>query len=442
MKLFGTSGIRGVYGKGITEQLAKAVGMAAGSVNDAVSVAMDTRVSGPALRKALVSGMVSQNCSVTDFDIVPTPLLAFGVKKLKKQLGIMITASHNPPEYNGFKLWDKDGKAITKEEEAKYEKIIAEKKFMEKKVIDNVLERYNIAKDYEEEILNRFSLKGNLKVLIDPANGAAFKVSPDLLKKFDYETIAINNTADGKFPNRNPEPIEKNLQGTMKIAKEKKVDVSFCQDGDADRQMPLDDKGNLVDFDKFLAWFSKKMLESCKSNKIVTTVDASMLVENYLPDAKIIRVKVGDVYVANECKKINACFGGEPSGSYVFPEFGLWPDGVYSMLKTLQFLEDEKRKLSEILQEIPHFPMQRMKIQCENNKKENVMKNLKSLVPEDAELNEVDGLLMTFGDSKILIRPSGTEPYIRLNVEAEDSEKLKSLLNKWQNKIKEEIKNA
>ena len=443
MKLFGTSGIRGVYGEKTTPQLALELGRAIGTLDyKTVSIGRDTRLSGDLLKHALIAGLMSAGCSVTDFRYAPTPVVSYGTRKLGADCGIMITASHNPAEYNGFKLCNSEGKAFGQGDEAKVEKIIFEKGFKDAswdKVATEV-DYYDVSADYVEEVAKRFKLEGEFKVLIDSANGAAFGISPLLLQKFGYDTISINEDADGSFPNRHPEPSHKNLEHSARLAKKNKCNIGFCHDGDADRMMAVDDKGSVVNFDKFLAFLCKKMVEESGKKTVVTTVDASMLVDEYLEGIKVIRARVGDVFVANEVEKHNACFGGEPSGSYIFPEFGLWPDGIYGIFKTLKFLEEEKRQMSEMLARIPEYPFSRTKLTCPNEKKEVVMAAIKSMIPEDAELSEVDGARFDFGDAIVLVRPSGTEPIIRVNVEAKDKERLKKLENEWHNKVKGAIK--
>jgi len=439
VKLFGTSGIRGVYGEKITHELAFSLGQVILHLGyKSVAVARDTRTSGEELKKHLFAGL--KGCKVTDFGCVPTPVLSFGTKRLKADCGIMITASHNPSDYNGFKFCNAEGRAFSAKEEAKVEEAL--EKELEKSHDDSVLalEPYDIDTDYSDEIKKRFNLKGKLKILIDPAHGAAYDISPSLLKGFGYDVVSINHEADGTFPGRNPEPSHANLKETAALVVKNNCDVGFAHDGDADRMMAIDDKGNVVHFDKFLAFLCKRMIEETGNKTVVTTVDASMAVGEYLIGHTIVRCKVGDVFVANEVENNNACFGGEPSGSYIFPEFGLWADGIYAIFKTLQFLEQENRPLSEILAEIPEYPFTRTKLDCPEDKKTAVMDAVKESAPPDCEVSDVDGVRFDFGDSMILIRPSGTEPYIRVNVEARDEEKLKNLENEWHTNVKKLIK--
>jgi len=432
MNLFGTSGIRGKYGETITKQLAKDIGKALGTYvkGETIIIGSDPRLSGPLLKKSLISALIKYK-NVIDLNMVPTPLVAFGCKLLSKE-GVVITASHNPKEYNGFKILGLDGLAYSRKKELDIENIISNKKY-NPGLSQGELIKKNIEQEYIEAVLKKIKLNGKGKILIDAGNGAASNVSPQLLKKYGYKVEEISCQPDGNFPNRNPEPNEENLKETARLVKERNCDIGFCHDGDADRMMAIDETGKVVDFDKFLIFLCKNVAHQNGNKTVVTTVDASMAVEDYLQDLKVIRSKVGDVFVANEVKMYNACFGGEPSGSYIFPEFGLWPDGVYAIFKTLQALEKDGRRLSEILEEIPKYPMQRTKLHCPNNKKEEVMKKIK--VPEGYKVITKDGILMKTENVQILIRPSGTEEYIRINVEAKEENILKEKLDYWKEEI-------
>ena len=447
MKLFGTSGIRGIYKEKITPELALAIGKAIGSLGyKHVAIGRDTRLSGDLLKHGLFSGLMSSGCTITDFRCSPTPVLSYGTKKIGADCGVMITASHNPAEYNGFKFWNKEGRAFDQKEEQKVEELILSRKFKNAGFdkVTTEIDYYDVSADYAEEVKKRFKLEGKMKVLIDSANGAAFGISPLLLQSFGYDTISINEEANGLFPHRHPEPSHANLAHAASLVKKNRCDVGFAHDGDADRMMAIDDKGNVVHFDRFLAYLCKKMIEKTGNKTVVTTVDASMAVDDYLKSCNsgynVVRCKVGDVFVANCVEKNNACFGGEPSGSYIFPEFGLWPDGIYGIFKTLKFLEEDKKPLSELLADIPEYPFTRTKLNCPNEKKEMVMNAVKEAAPAACKLIDVDGVCFEHEDSMVLIRPSGTENYIRINVEAKEEEKLKKLEKEWHNKVAEIIK--
>lgn len=430
MKLFGTSGIRGRYPKKINEELAKKIAYAINSYTDGkIAIATDTRTSGPNLKNALIENL---NNDIIDFGIVPTPVLCFGVKNSEAKVGIMITASHNPSEDNGFKFWDENGMAFTEDKEGIIENLIA--KCVSQKTRERNIENIDILPEYKNAVKEKIKLKGNLKVLIDCGGGAAYRLTPELLEEYGYEVIKVDCKADGSFTNRNPEPNKENLKKTAELVKEHNCDIGFAHDGDADRVMAIDNEGKVVDFDKFLAFICRNF-----KGKVIATVDTSMTVDNEIKK-ELIRTKVGDVSVAREIKKQNASFGGEPSGSYIFPEFGLWPDGVYAVFRILSFIEKENRPLSEILSEIKQYHFSRDKIECEN--KEKTMENLKQFIPKEAELSSIDGLFMKFKDSSVLIRPSGTQQIIRLNIEAETKERFLSLKEHWLKILKEVVENG
>lgn len=450
MRLFGTSGIRGVYGADITEELAASIGLALGRLGyKSIAVGSDTRLSADSLKAALFSGMHQEGCLVTDFGVVPTPVLCYGIKKNGFDCGVMITASHNPAKYNGFKLWNSEGRAFDLSEERKLEDKIAEVRLNSSnnnsdgsilvgpKKTRYSVKNHDITSEYFNEIKKRFKLKGKMKVLVDAGNGAASNITSRLISSFGYDVVLINDIPDGSFPNRNPEPSETNLKGTASLVVKNKCVVGFCHDGDADRMIAIDDKGRVVNFDKFLTFLAQNMVMSGESDDktVVTTVDASMLIDAELADVKVLRSKVGDVFVATDCEKSGACFGGEPSGSFIFPEFGLWPDGVYAVFKTLQFLEKEVTPLSKILDSMPNYPFVRTKLSCSEKNKVLVMNKIKDSVPKEAKVSFVDGIRIDFGDANILVRPSGTEEYIRINVEAKTMEKLNKLRNEWQSMV-------
>lgn len=432
MGYFGTSGIRGIYGKKVTEELAMSIGaILAKRGTTHLAMARDTRSSGSALKKALIGGFSG---NITDFGVVPTSLLCFGTAKVNAHTGMMITASHNPSSYNGFKFWNSDGTAYARTQEQEIEKAL---KKPASAPGDATVEKKDIFPDYLAAVRERVSLKGEMKVLIDPGNGAACSVTPKMLRGYGYQTIAINDRPDGGFPNRLPEPNHYNLKATMQDVKEKGAAVGFAHDGDADRMMAIDEKGNVVDFDRFLRFLCEHMMEETGIRKIITTVDASMLLDDI--DGEVIRCKVGDTFVSQELTKRKAAFGGEPSGSFIFPEFGLWPDGVYAVMKTLSFLEKEDMPLSRILSQYPSYHHQRMKFDCPEQKKTAIMDSLSSMIPENAEITNVDGLRAKFDDFCLLIRPSGTEEYIRLNVESKSRAILDEQKMIWEQKVKEAI---
>lgn len=228
--------------------------------------------------------------------------------------------------------------------------------------------------------------------------------------------ITLNCQPDGFFPGRMPEPSAANLQELMKMVKATGADVGIAHDGDADRMVAIDNVGNLADFDKLLSLIAAD-IGGC----VVTTVDASSTIDLCLKnDGEVIRTKVGDVHVADAIDKHHASFGGEPSGTWIHPDFCMCPDGILSALRVVSLVQ-KKGPLSELLRDVPSFPTLREKINCKESQKDKIMEKVEEEFPQlfadVVEANLIDGVRISMEDgSWILIRPSGTEPYIRITL--------------------------
>ncbi len=435
--LFGSSGIRGVFGSEVTPELALRLGRALVSLGfRGIAIASDTRITSSVLKHALISGLLSGGASLTDFEIAPTPALCWGTRELGMSASVMITASHNPADYNGFKVWDNEGRAIPRTVERKIEEMLIKGSFPSYswESASSSLDYYDVSAPYTERIIKEAaSLKGGMRVVVDAANGAARGISSLILRRLNYDVTAINDVADGRFPNRQPEPNPQNLSETSRIVREKGASIGFCHDGDADRLVVIDEKGEVCNFDRFLAWLSLNMARESGIKRIVTTVDASMIFERI--GLNVIRTRVGDVDVANKLYEAGGAFGGEPSGSFIFPKWGFWPDGIFAIIKTLKFLEEDGRPLSVILSELPESFLMRSKVRCGRDILNAAMEKIREEVPEGAQLSFVDGIRIVSGDSAVLIRPSGTEPLIRINAEAPSAGRAEELLSEWKKRV-------
>jgi phosphoglucosamine mutase len=326
--------------------------------------------------------------------------------KLKANAGVMITASHNPPEYNGIKLWNPDGMAYRQDQERIIEEIIHNKIFktVTWKDIGKIEEVEYVVSEYIKDLLNQSDVKPGIKVVVDCANGAASYLSPLILRMAGCSVLAINSQPDGFFPGRLPEPSEKNLQELMKVVKATKADIGIAHDGDADRMIAIDEKGRMADFDKLLAIVSREI-----GGKVVTTVDASLCTDKCMDEVGgvVIRTKVGDVHVAESIEEHDAQFGGEPSGTWLHPNFCMCPDGILSAIRVIELVQ---------------------KVDCEDQQKEIIMKSVEEklhiILDDVVDVNRIDGVRITMEDgSWVLIRPSGTESYIRITLEATSDEK-------------------
>ncbi len=424
MALFGSSGIRGLANREITPGLALKVGLALGSMHDSAVIGRDPRTSGEMIEYAVISGLLSAGCNVTRVGLVSTPTLAFAARNY--DCGVMVTASHNPPEYGGIKFWNRDGMAFDSKQQDELESVIQNEtwKTAEWNSIGRVNET-NVIEEHAEMILGKVG-RASLKVVVDCGCGAASTITPYVLRRMGCHVITLNSQPDGFFPARNPEPVEKNLEMLKKATLAFGADLGIAHDGDADRMMAVDGLGRFVEGDKLLAFFGLR--EAKKS--IVVPVDTSIMVDDVLKGRKVYRTRVGDVYVAEELKKRNADFGGEPSGSWIFPGISLCPDGIYAAARLVEIVEKEGR-LDSLLDELPAYPMIRGTIACSNDTKEAAMGKIGIELKKMGDVSSIDGVRVETKNGWILVRPSGTEPKIRITAEARnDVEKLYSKAEK------------
>jgi phosphoglucosamine mutase len=411
LALFGSSGIRGLANKEITPELALNVGLAIGSLHKTAVIARDPRTSGEMIEHAIISGLLSAGCDVTRVGMVPTPTLAYAARNY--DCGVMITASHNPPEYGGIKLWNRNGLAFDTSQQDEIESIIRDRKWKIAKWdgIGRVNET-EVIEDHAKMILGKVG-KASLKVVVDCGCGAASVITPYLLRRMGCTVVTLNSQPDGFFPARNPEPIEKNLEMLKKTTVAMGADLGIAHDGDADRMMAVDNRGRFLEGDKLLAFFGLR--ETTKS--IVVPVDTSIMVDDVLKGRKIYRTRVGDVYVAEELMKRNAQFGGEPSGSWIFPGISLCPDGILAAARLVEIVEKEGH-LDSLIDELPTYPMIRGAIPCANKKKESAMKAIAGTLKKLGNVSDIDGIRVDTDNGWVLVRPSGTEPKIRITAEA------------------------
>jgi phosphoglucosamine mutase len=389
------------------------------------------------LEDALISGLVACGSNVWSVGMIPTPALAYLTKTVNADVGLMLTASHNPPEYNGIKVFDGDSVSYGDQSQAVVEQLISGNKFsltnwdgIGKALYDD------LGYMYVKMIKDAATLKKPKYVIADPGCGATFSLAPEALKAIGCRVTALNAQPDGFFPARSSEPNEKSLKDLSKAVKELGAEAGVGFDGDGDRVAFVDEQGRFVDFDKALAAYSASAVRGKKGEFVVTTVEASMCIETMVEGegGKVVRTKVGDIYVSEAVKRLNAVFGGEPCGAWVHPKFHLCPDGPLSAALLLKTLENEKKSLSEFVADVPQYITLRENVCCENKIKEKVLGRIKKDVtatfPEYKSLTSVDGVRLSLEDGWILIRPSGTEPLIRVTVEGESLKTARNILAK------------
>ncbi len=405
MGLFGTSGIRRVADKSLVELALKA-GLAVGKTYDNVVVGCDTRTSSNAVKHAFISGLLAAGSECGDAGVMPTPTLALAAGEFGA--GAMITASHNPPEYNGIKLLNPDGSAFDANQREQIEDMILSdslsvalwSEIKTSSVHNGAVEKHI------ERILQDFPGESKLKVVVDCGCGAASVITPQLLRRMGCEVVALNCHPSGFFPHA-IEPTEANLEELIRATRELGADLGIAHDGDADRMMAVDDNGRFIPGDKLLVLFAQQ----AGAKEVVTTIDASMVIDEM--GFSIIRTPVGDTCVSEELKK-GGDFGGEPSGSWIFPTSSLCPDGIYAAARLVAIASHQK--LSQLVDSIPCYPLLRGSVTNKGVVVSDMERQL--LAMEPLSVSSIDGIKLSFEDGWLLIRVSGTEPKIRVTAEA------------------------
>ena len=439
-RLFGSSGLRGLVNKDLTPILAIKVGLALGTFTNAgkIFVARDTRLSGSIIENALVSGLLACGSKVYCLGVLPTPVLAYLAMKFGADAGVMITASHNPPQYNGIKIFDGEGMAYGEKSQSAIEEIIEKGNF-------RLADWRNLGKNitlededglYLNMIQKSVKLKKEWYVVVDPGCGATSQIAPAVFRSLNCKVTPINANQDGFFPGRSPEPNAESLKPLAKIVREMRADVGVAYDGDGDRAAFLDENGDFVDFDRVLAAYAAYVLKKRKGKIVVTNVEASMCVEKMveLHGGKVVRTKVGDVHVAEAVKEFNAVFGGEPCGAWIHPKFHYCPDGILSSVLLLKALEDEGKSLSEFVAETPVYPVLRENVPCKNEIKYVVVGKVEEILKAHflnyKQISTVDGVRLVLEEGWVLVRASGTEPLLRLTVEGESLRAAERIMEK------------
>jgi phosphoglucosamine mutase len=447
-KLFGSSGVRGIVNVSLTPQLASKVSASAATHAKAKQavVGRDTRTSGSMLEDALVSGLTSVGANVSLLGIVPTPAVAYLTREFGADVGFMITASHNPPKYNGIKVFRGDSLSYTNEDQIAVEKIVTEEKFafsdwsrVGKSAMVEASQTYMALLKKASRISKRW------RVIVDPGCGATFSVVPSVLNALGCQITTLNAQPDGHFPGRSSEPTAESLTDLSKLVNALGADLGVAFDGDGDRAAFVDEDGTFVNFDRSLAAYSGYVLKKNGGGTVVTNVEASMCVETVAAKfgGKVIRAPVGDVYVSESMRHNNAVFGGEPCGAWVHPQFHWCPDGPLSAVLVLSALEEEDIGLRDFIEKVPEYVTLRENIACRNESKQNIISAVKTSIKADfpsyIDYNVVDGVRLALRDGWILIRASGTEPLIRLTVEGESLKAARDIMRKGVSLVNEQI---
>jgi len=427
-KLFGTDGVRGIANEELTADLSYKLGKAGAYVLTSemkhapkILVGMDTRISGDMLESALSSGICSVGAQVIVLGVIPTPAVAYLTRLYNADAGVVISASHNPFEFNGIKFFNNKGYKLSDELEEKIEDIVLNKNAELPRPVGEYIGRktynYNAVNDYIDYIIGLLDtdFKG-LKVILDCANGAAFKSSPITFEKLGAHVITINNNPNGVNINRKCGSTH--LDELKATVLRESADIGLAFDGDADRVLAVDDKGNIVDGDQIMAiiGLDMKKQDKLKNNTIVATVMSNLGFDIMAKkeDINISKTKVGDRYVLQEMLENGYLLGGEQSGHVIFLEHNTTGDGLLTAVKLLSVVKksrDNLSKLASIMEILPQVLIN-AKVKNENKNKyleDELVANFCSEI--ENEFN---------GNGRVLIRPSGTEPLVRVMIEGKD----------------------
>ena len=442
-KFFGTNGIRGIFSEDFTLEFVHDMTLALGTYFEKgpILIGYDGRESSPIICKIITSTLNSIGIDCKIAGLVPTPCLEYAVKSLGYSGGIMITASHNPPQYNGIKPAAKDGVEISREDE-----LIIEDIYLNKSWITNP-EKWGITGEetrtietYLDGITSHISSKligsKSFKVVLDLGNGAQAVTAPNFCKKVNCETILVNETIDGMFPGRGSEPTPQNLSVLSKSVIDNKANFGIAFDGDGDRSIFCDNLGNILTGDKSALILIQHILNQNPNSLVVTCLNSGsnteLLAEKY--DSKVIRTKVGSVEVSRKMVSTNALIGFEENGGFMFGKHNQVRDGCMSLALMLDFLATSDNSLSSEISKLPLSFTTKDKLKCSSDDAVKVISSLKEEFPNS---DVSDGIKIII-DSKswVMIRPSGTEPIIRIYTESENEEKLEALMIEFLQKVK------
>ncbi len=446
-KYFGTNGIRAKLDL-MTPEFVSRMAFAFGrwTKGKNILLARDTRLSGPMLRHAAISGLMSAGCNVTDLGIVPAPTAELMVHKLKADGAITITASHNPPEWNALKFVDRDSVAVSWERGEEIEKIFEDSrtKRAEWNHLGDLTEYPSAIDEHIDEILKYTDVdiikKKKPRIVLDCANGTASFFAPKLFRQLGCQILTLNAQPDGYFPGHNSEPTEENLSDLIASVMAVNATMGIAWDGDCDRVIFIDEKGGYIIGDKSYALSVKIALKESKvkSPKVVSTVATTDMIKDITKDnnGTVVYTKVGGPYLAEKLIAHKAVSGGEEAGGIIWPKIHPGKDGFITAARILEYVCRGK-PLSKMINELPKYYNAKVKIYCAAEEKVRIIEQMKSLpLEKGVEALTVDGVRFNTKNGWCILRPSGTEHLIRIFAESTTPEKANELLCHYQAKVK------
>lgn len=445
-RLFGTNGIRGVFSQSLTLDFVSDITSSIASFfkKGPILVGHDGRESSLIISKIVCASLSSVGLDSSVCGLVPTPCLQFATKKLGYNGGIMITASHNPPEYNGLKPSAKDGVEISREDELKVEQIYFKKMWKTSKKLGLIRNENRSISTYLNGIKRQVNTKKirrkKFKVALDLGNGAQAATALLLCNEFGCEVISINEKIDGSFPGRGPEPTLENLDKLSSAVVKSKADFGVAFDGDGDRSIFCDDKGRILTGDRSALLISKYILAKYPQSKVVTAINSTSVIDTIAAESKskVIRTKVGSVEVSRTMVQENAIIGFEENGGFMYGKHNQVRDGAMTMALMLDLLAKTNNSLSEEMSTLPKSFTAKGKIGCSKDNFKKIIQNLKN---EPYRKDLTDGIKIFLDKSSwVMVRLSGTEPIVRIYAEANSQDNLDEIFDMYLSKIKSAVR--
>ena len=441
-KLFGTNGVRGIFGEDFNLEFIHNLVLSVGTYfkEGKILVAYDGRNSSEIISKVVSSALNFSGLDCYLTGLLPTPCLEFATKKLGYDGGIMITASHNPPEYNGIKVVASDGVEISRDDEKKIEKIFFEKSWNTLSHIASTHHEQNADRVYVTAIKSHLDVSKiknrHFKVSLDLGNGVQAVTAIRLCRELGCEVFSINEEIDGNFPGRGSEPTPENLQSLSELVKSTNSDLGIAFDGDGDRSIFCDNEGKIITGDSSAILLCNYLLEKSPESKVVTCLNSGTNIEELAShtNSKVIRTKVGSVEVSRKMVDENALIGFEENGGFMFGPHNQVRDGAMTLALMLDLLSKSEYTIAENIKRLPQSFTRKTKIKCTKDESHLVIEHLLS---EFSDSDTTDGIKIVIDEKNwVMVRPSGTEPIIRIYAESDSQKNLDDLLSMFLEKIK------
>ncbi|UCC41867.1 MAG: phosphomannomutase/phosphoglucomutase [Candidatus Aminicenantes bacterium] len=446
-EIFRQYDIRGVVDKDLTPEAVELLGKGIGTYfrqhkREEVALGRDCRLSSPSYSEALTKGLLSAGCEVIDLGIIPTPLLYFAIYYKKMEAGVIITGSHNPPEYNGFKMMVGEDTLYGEAIQDIYS-IIDKKNFVDEE--GGSSREYNIVPEYEHYVEKNILLEKKLKVVVDAGNGTAGVVAAPILKRLGCEVIELYCEMDGTFPNHHPDPtLPDALKDLIKTVAESEADLGISYDGDGDRIGVIDDKGNIIWGDQLMVLFARDILPSNPGAAVISEVKTSKVLYDEIENlgGQPIMWKTGHSLIKKKIKEEKALLAGEMSGHIFFADrfFG-FDDAIYSSARLLEILSRTDKKLSEMFADLPKtYTTPEIRVYASDEVKFKIVEEVKKDLSQKRPIIDIDGVRVLYPEGWGLVRASNTQEVLVLRFEADTQENLNAIKKEVEKAVENAIK--